>query len=282
MRRSVWEPTPLDLLATCRRDRRHRRRACTGHSGGNSAAVGTFCSHRTLGLQKSPKQVFRCGTNTVQIVRHLDPAEYPRVIKLLPAAVRRVQVVHVEDHAALEQIAVYAPYVHAFLRLDSGRPSAPVPELGRHGARAQLGGECPVRAPLTSAGISGGLTPVGQRRPGNRATVRRTGCDACSGVRTGRYSFRSGKVSRVYGRGGESRSKRCARRLEGRLEAFAAFGVRRLGLRDEELENLVSFCPALDQLCGYVLDRVRRSRLLLAETASGHAENDLNRSAGAP
>ena len=48
--------------------------------------------------------------------------------QLLPAAVRRVQVVHVEDHAALEQIAVYAPYVHAFL-LDSGRPSAPVPEL---------------------------------------------------------------------------------------------------------------------------------------------------------
>jgi phosphoribosylanthranilate isomerase len=46
--------------------------------------------------------------------------------------VRRVQVIHVEGSGALDLIPHYAPHVQAFL-LDSGRPSAAIPELGGTG-----------------------------------------------------------------------------------------------------------------------------------------------------
>ena len=144
--------------------------------------VGTFLLTSHTWAAEIARQVFRCGTNTVQIVRHLDPAEYPRLIKLLPAAVRRVQVIHVEDHAALEQIAVYAPYVHAFL-LDSGRPSAPVPELGGTGRvhNWEVSAQFVRRSPVPVF-LAGGLRwdNVAQAI----ATVRPYGLDVCSGVRT--------------------------------------------------------------------------------------------------
>ena len=73
-----------------------------------------------------------CGTNTVQVVNHIEPSEWPKLIELLPSATRRVQVVHVEGGEALQLVEQYAPFVHAFL-LDSGRPSAEMPELGGTG-----------------------------------------------------------------------------------------------------------------------------------------------------
>ena len=72
-----------------------------------------------------------CGTNAVQIVRHINPMQYPELIRSLPE-VRRIQVVHVEDGRALDLIDLYSPYVHAFL-LDSGRPAAEHVELGGTG-----------------------------------------------------------------------------------------------------------------------------------------------------
>ncbi len=95
-------------------------------------AVGTFLLTRHTEAEKIAGHVHLCGTNTVQIVNHIDPSEYPRITELLPNAVRRVQVIHVEDEGALDLIGLYEQYVHAFL-LDSGRPSAAVPELGGTG-----------------------------------------------------------------------------------------------------------------------------------------------------
>lgn len=95
-------------------------------------AVGTFLlTQRTL-ANEIADHVDYCGTNTVQVVNHIDPDEWPRLIERLPVATRRVQVVHVDSGDALHLVELYSPFVHAFL-LDSGRPSAEVPALGGTG-----------------------------------------------------------------------------------------------------------------------------------------------------
>ena len=47
-----------------------------------------------------------CGTTTVQIVRHIERAEYTTIIRRLPT-IKRVQVIHVEDEGALELVKIY-------------------------------------------------------------------------------------------------------------------------------------------------------------------------------
>jgi phosphoribosylanthranilate isomerase len=124
--------------------------------------------------------VRRTSVSTVQIVSHLHPRESANLARLLPA-VRRVQVIHVEDRRVLDQIDVYANHVHAFL-LDSGRPGGAVPEFGGTGrvhdwnvSREFVDGS---PHPVF---LAGGLTPenVG---PAMRH-VRPFGVDLCSGVR---------------------------------------------------------------------------------------------------
>ena len=95
-------------------------------------AVGTFLLTQRTTAVSIAEQVAFCGTNTVQVVNHIQPSEWSRLVQLLPESIRRVQVVHVEGGEALELIEAYAPFVHAFL-LDSGRPTAEVPELGGTG-----------------------------------------------------------------------------------------------------------------------------------------------------
>lgn len=124
--------------------------------------------------------VRRTSVSTVQIVSHLDPRESAQLVRLLPA-VRRVQVIHVEDRRALNQIDVYANHVHAFL-LDSGRPGAAVPEFGGTGRVHDwdVSREFVNRSPHPVF-LAGGLTPenVG---PAIRR-VHPFGVDLCSGVR---------------------------------------------------------------------------------------------------
>ena len=123
-----------------------------------------------------------CETNTVQVVSHIDPAQYARIMRELPN-VRRVQVIHVEDEGALELMHAYASFVHAFL-LDSGRPGAEVAELGGTGrthdwdisAKFVAQAERPVF-------LAGGLKPGNVVRAISR--VRPFGVDLCSGVRGG-------------------------------------------------------------------------------------------------
>jgi phosphoribosylanthranilate isomerase len=122
-----------------------------------------------------------CGTNTVQIVSHIEPTEYRAIAAALPTT-RRVQVIHVEDDGALDLMTAYAPYVHAFL-LDSGRPNASVVELGGTGRvhdwqisrRFVANSDLPVF-------LAGGLQA--DNVAGAIDTVQPYGVDLCSGVRT--------------------------------------------------------------------------------------------------
>ncbi len=122
-----------------------------------------------------------CGTTTVQIVRHIEPSEYATLIKRLPR-IRRVQVVHVEDENALEFVRQYEPYVHAFV-LDSGRPSAPIAELGGTGRSHDWRiSAVIVKNTMKPVFLAGGLRPDNVEEA--IATVRPFGLDLCSGVRT--------------------------------------------------------------------------------------------------
>ncbi len=95
-------------------------------------AVATFLLTERTRASEIAEHVKYCGTNTVQVVNHIAPGEWPKLVEQLPSATRRIQVVHVEGGEALHLVEQYAPFVHAFL-LDSGRPSAEVPELGGTG-----------------------------------------------------------------------------------------------------------------------------------------------------
>jgi phosphoribosylanthranilate isomerase len=101
--------------------------------------------------------------------------------------VRRVQVIHVEDRRALDLIDVYAKHVHPFL-LDSGRPSAPVPEFGGTGRVHDWDlSRAFVDASPHPVFLAGGLTPENVGRAIHH--VRPFGVDLCNGVRvSGRLS----------------------------------------------------------------------------------------------
>ncbi len=142
--------------------------------------VETFLlTSRTSGKEIAEHAAY-CRTTTVQIVQHIDPAQYATILSLVPN-VRRVQVIHVEDESALDLIEHYEPYVHAFLH-DSGRPGAAVAEFGGTGrvhdwdVSKQF-----VQKSRRPVFLAGGLNP------GNVndaiAQVEPFGIDLCSGIR---------------------------------------------------------------------------------------------------
>ena len=122
-----------------------------------------------------------CLASAVQIVRHIDPGEYPELINAAPQ-VRRIQVVHVEDEGALGLLARYEPFVDAFL-LDSGKTFGPEQQFGGTGAthnwtisrRFVESTDIPVylAGGLNSANVFEAITQV-----------RPYGVDLCTGVRT--------------------------------------------------------------------------------------------------
>ena len=122
-----------------------------------------------------------CPVSTVQIVRHIDPEEYPALIEAVPQ-VRRVQVIHIEDEGALTLATRYTPFVHAFL-LDSGRTSGATPQFGGTGnthdwsisARFVAQTALPVY-------LAGGLKSTNVYEAITQ--VRPYGVDLCTGVRT--------------------------------------------------------------------------------------------------
>jgi phosphoribosylanthranilate isomerase len=143
--------------------------------------VATFLLTQETSGDKIAEHAAFCAVNTVQVVNHIDPGEYRRIVDRAPH-LRRVQVIHVEDAGALDRIAAYAPYVHAFL-LDSGRPSAAVPELGGTGRRHDW--EISRRFVQLSPHpvfLAGGLAPENVAEA--IAQVNPFGLDVCSGLRT--------------------------------------------------------------------------------------------------
>ena len=144
-------------------------------------AIATFLLTSQTEAAAVTDQVRHCATNSVQIVQHVDPGVHEHLAKVLPG-IKRVQVIHVEDEAALRLARDYAPYVDALL-LDSGRPDAAQVELGGTGRTHNwsISAEI-VRTLATPVFLAGGLTP------GNVAAaiaqVQPFGVDLCSGLRS--------------------------------------------------------------------------------------------------
>jgi phosphoribosylanthranilate isomerase len=141
--------------------------------------VATFLLTSRVTARQIAAHVGAVGTNTVQVVSHVDPAEHELLAALRPAT-RRVQVIHVESEEALRLIPEYAPLVHAFL-LDSGRPASA--ELGGTGRVHDwvVSAEFVKRSPIPVF-LAGGLNPENAARA--VAEVKPFGLDLCSGVRT--------------------------------------------------------------------------------------------------
>lgn len=122
--------------------------------------------------------VERTGVRTVQIVKHVPPATHAEVRR---SGTRIVQVVHVEDEAALDLASRYAESADALL-LDSGRPSAQI--FGGAGVAhdwaisRRIVEAMPIPVFL-AGGLHGGNVAAAIGR------VRPFGVDLCSGVRTG-------------------------------------------------------------------------------------------------
>lgn len=135
--------------------------------------------------------VRRCAVNVVQVVRHVNPAAHVALAEALPY-LRRVQVIHVEDASALDLIPAYAPVVHAFL-LDSGTPSAAIPELGGTGRIHDwiISAEFVRRSPHPVF-LAGGLNPDNVARAIRE--VRPYGLDICSGIRDSAYALDPDKL----------------------------------------------------------------------------------------
>ena len=144
-------------------------------------AVSTFLLTSETVASAIAEHVRDVGASAVQIVNHIDPAESIRLVDLIPD-IRRVQVIHVEDESAIDLLAPYASYNHAFL-LDSGKPNAIVPTLGGTGQTHdwQTSKAFVERSPLPVF-LAGGLKPENVREAIRQ--VRPFGLDLCSGVRS--------------------------------------------------------------------------------------------------
>jgi len=146
-----------------------------------SPPVATFLLTVERAADAISAHVRRTHPTVVQILWGIEPAEAARLAAIEPH-VRRVQVIHVESRAVLEMIPLYSPHVHAFL-LDSGRPSAAMPELGGTGRPHDwaISAEFVETSPLPVF-LAGGLTSVNVGAAIRQ--VRPFGLDLSSGVRT--------------------------------------------------------------------------------------------------
>lgn len=143
--------------------------------------IATFLLTSEVTAAGIARHVERTRPSTVQIASHISTTEAAGLAAVLPA-IRRVQVIHVEDERALSWIDRYAPHAHAFL-LDSGRPSLAIPEFGGTGRVHdwQISAEFVRLSPLPVF-LAGGLTAANVGEAIRR--VRPFGVDLCSGVRT--------------------------------------------------------------------------------------------------
>lgn len=122
------------------------------------------------------------GTTTVQICDAIGIAAL-RALRILLPAVSLVQVVHVGGPAALEMALEVAPHVDGLL-LDSGRPDAPVKELGGTGRTHDWSISRRIREQANRpVFLAGGLNQSNVRAAID--AVEPFGVDLCSGVRTG-------------------------------------------------------------------------------------------------
>lgn len=143
--------------------------------------VSSFLLTSEVSGEAISEHALRTGVDTVQIVAHIDPAQYRVLIANAPS-VRRVQVIHVQDENALQLMDLYEPLVHAFL-LDSGSPSAPVPLLGGTGRMHDWSISARfVQKSRKPVFLAGGLSA--ENVDAAISTVKPFGLDICSNLRS--------------------------------------------------------------------------------------------------
>jgi phosphoribosylanthranilate isomerase len=144
--------------------------------------VASFLLTSETSAEAIADHAWRVAPTAVQVVSHISIGDASRLSGLLPAGMRYVQVVHVENETALDLIDDYASYVDGFL-LDSGRPSLATPELGGTGRVHDWSISAAfVRRSPRPVYLAGGLTPANVAEAIH--SVRPFGLDLCTGVRT--------------------------------------------------------------------------------------------------
>lgn len=153
--------------------------------------VATFLLTALTEPEEIVAQWRRCRTSAIQLVaplggraRGLAPAPVLAAVRAQLPGVKLVPVVHVRDEAAVAEARVLAAAGADALLLDSGSPSAAVPELGGTGrthdwAVSRRLVEAVAPAPVF---LAGGLRP--ENVAAAIAAVRPFGVDVCSGVRS--------------------------------------------------------------------------------------------------
>lgn len=142
--------------------------------------VATFL----LTCETSPEAIVAharyCGTNTVQIVDHIEPDDYQVLRAGLPG-IRLVQAIHVEGPQTIDYAVTMGKLADALL-LDSGRLSAPVRELGGTGRTHDWSlSRTIVQATSCPAFLAGGLRPENVGKAIRE--VQPFGVDLCTGLR---------------------------------------------------------------------------------------------------
>ncbi|MBW2274613.1 MAG: phosphoribosylanthranilate isomerase [Deltaproteobacteria bacterium] len=126
------------------------------------------------------EQVREAGTDTVQLVDRMAPAELARLRREIPE-VSLVQVVHVVGPDSISEARQVEPHVDAIL-LDSGQPDAPDRTLGGTGLVHDWGLSAQiVRSVSCPVFLAGGLDPDNVGEAIRR--VRPYGVDVCSRLR---------------------------------------------------------------------------------------------------
>ena len=150
--------------------------------------------------------VHHCGANTVQIVDHIEPSNYPMLRNGLPG-VRLVQVIHVEGPESIALAKTMAKLADALL-LDSGTPSVDIKKLGGTGRTHDwsLSREI-VQATSCPVFLAGGLRPenVGEAI----RAVRPYGVDVCTGLRKRAEERKPTRSNQIEGLCERSLAGRC-------------------------------------------------------------------------
>ncbi len=157
-------------------------------AAGVPAPVATFLLTSLTDPEEIVAQWWRCRTSVIQLVAPLGagglaPAQVIGGVRAAIPWVKLVPVVHVEDESAIAEACALARCGVDGLLLDSGRPSAGVPELGGTGRVHDWGVSRRVVEAVAPVPVflAGGLN-VGNVAEAMEA-VRAFGVDVCSGVR---------------------------------------------------------------------------------------------------
>lgn len=145
------------------------------------ADCDTFLLTCETEAQKLVNHHIRTKTKTMQLVDEVEEGAYARLKAEFPK-LRLVQVVHVEDEAAITYAQRVAPHVDALL-LDSGSKKGKVAELGGTGRTHNWEISRRIVESVTiPVYLAGGLNATNVREAVEK--VRPYGVDLCSGIRT--------------------------------------------------------------------------------------------------